>query len=252
MRVFPKTVANRANVRNRVRLETWLSEWALDKSIRKAAFPGPSGDSDGPAAALAGSNGSCHFVPAEGHVIILPPVSTTLVEGRLLYVLVLKQVSDVFLVVPFSRFSTPATDHEWKTGLQAKPLRVLCLWNERTLSARALSGGWQAMHLAPRQHAQAVKAYDQCRGAGGSCGDGLATAFGPPLRNPLDPRHEYLAEEAALMDEHLQEMVLRKHAPELRPLYEQVAAPRLKAAEERSDYGRRDGNPVRRKRARRV
>ena len=99
MSVFPKTVAHRANVRNRIRLKAWLSEWALDRSIRKTVLAGHSEGSKRAIAALAESSTSGHFIPAEGHIFVLPPVSSALLEDRLLYVLVLRQVLDVFLVV---------------------------------------------------------------------------------------------------------------------------------------------------------
>lgn len=247
MKKLPKTTINRENARYRRQLADWLHEWRIDQSIRQAAVAGLPPDAAPRGFVVPEGRNSRNLSPAEGLVILLPPASATFAAERPLYVLVLKKISDAFMVAPFGRFATPATDREWKTGLRAKPLRVLCLWNARKISARALATGWFTARLSSHKHQQALTAYEQSSHPGG---DSPTKAFGPPLRHPLDPRHEYLAEEAALMDEHLLELESQEQVPAVAFLYQQMSSPLLKAAEDRPDYGRRSTKPGSRKRKR--
>jgi len=247
MGILPTTVASDVNARHRIALAKWLNEWALDQAIRRVASV------DAPTAARSpdtnsGESGAWrHGVPAEGQIILLPPASATFTAGRPTYVLVLRKVQDCLVVVPFSRFATPATDREWITGLRSKPLRVLCLWNARRTSADMLATGWLTARLRPNKHQLANKVFKKRIESDEPCMAGVIRGLGPPLRHPLDPRHEYLAEETELLDELLSELEREreKQEPEAASIYTQPRSPLLKAAESRRGYGRQSGKPGR-------
>ena len=118
------------------------------------------------------------------------------------------------------------------------------------MSAHALSAGWLSSCLPLRKHAQVLKTYERCRRRGRGAGEAGRRVFGPPLCHPLDPRHEYLAEEAALLDEHVLDLESKGQSHGGDFLYGQFQSPRLKAAEDRADYGKGRGRPVRRARKR--
>lgn len=114
------------------------------------------------------------------------------------------------LMAPFSPFSVPATTGEWLTGRTTPVLRVLEVWNARSVPTAALEKSWR------------VDAFKdtECKGAWhvfehDAFGKVLAPEFerqvGPPLVHPDDPRRQYQDEEFALLAkfqasvEHMQE-----------------------------------------------
>ncbi|MEI6970439.1 MAG: hypothetical protein WCL44_02895 [bacterium] len=223
-----------ATASHRAALEAWLYEWALGRTIRKVGGSGADGRA-GAGRPAGGEEVSTRrsFVPVEGQVILLPPVTAAFAVGRPVYVLVLRRAKDAFLVAPFGRFATPATDGEWKTGLRARPLRVLSFWNARMVSGRALGSGWLTASLSRTRCERAILIHEQIASGGGR----TMRDVGPPLRHPLDPRHEYLAEEAALFEEHLLE--LENPGKVAAVVYPGATPARLKAAEDRATYGKR-------------
>jgi hypothetical protein len=102
------------------------------------------------------------------------------------------------LMAPFSPFSVPATTGEWLTGRSAPVLRVLEVWNARSVPYSALEESWL------------VDAWTdaECKGAWyvfehEAFGKALPAEFeqevGPPLVHPDDPRRKYQEEEVALL-----------------------------------------------------
>jgi len=235
MKTLPRTVSSSETQRHRRQLARWLREWQIDRAIRRApAEHGPSAE-ELPDVSGAGMGPPCPaFSPAENDVVLLPPASRA--ASRPVYLLVLqKRAPDTFLVAPFGRFAVPAVPGEWRTGLRAKPLRVLCAWNARVVEARLLAKGWRAGVLKAEGVRRAMELHRGLRG-----GEPLKTLaerdLGPPLRHPLDPRHRYLEEEAALLEEHWAAIESgMSGAPAAFP-YDQSPAPLLKAAEDRDRY----------------
>ena len=93
-------------------------------------------------------------------------------------------------LVPFGLLAVPAIPGELGID-RGWPLAVLCPWNRFTIPSEALTAGWLVDSLSPAEE-QAVR-----RVAGlvpDDGGDGAESAIysGPPLRHPLDPRHEYM------------------------------------------------------------
>ena len=234
--------ATRGAVDNeRQRLSEWLYEWQLDQTLRAAEADQPV--SAGEPAIAAPPAAWPTKTASVGDVILLPPILTRRPGERPVYVLVLEMTSDAFLAAPFSRFATPATDGEWWTKLRTKPLRVLCLWNTRTVPVRFLPRVWITARMPPDKQIPAFRIYKQIRQGDMRNASTASPDVGPPLRHPLDPRHAYLAEEADLLDEHLAVLEsLLQEKPGALP-YEHASAPHLLAAESRASYGQQDGHP---------
>jgi hypothetical protein len=138
-----------------------------------------------------------------GDIRLLPPLPGTVTAVRLLYVAVLEpRGADRWLTAPFGRYSVPGLPGEWRTGLRAMALRVLCVWNAREVSDAALGTAWRADRLSVSALRKALElrrrlqAGEPLRTTGG--GD-----LGPPVRHPRDPRLLYEVEEAADYDDAL-------------------------------------------------
>ena len=249
------TTSYRLLAAERRRLAAWLQEWRLDQALPvhpdagppaaviRTVPPPPQDASDGAPAqtgAPACSPGDIRLIyPPCNRDDCLPP----------LYVAVLRAVAqNVWLVAPFGRFSTPAVPSEWRTGLKALPLRVLCLWNARTVADRKLAGrscraGALSARLVtripatPPQWAPAMPLQptpaplSPCRPA--------PSRVGPPLLHPADPRWIYLERETDRMDAGL----AAGHASHgaIAPLpgapYPLGGGSLLKAAEDSPDFG---------------
>ena len=241
MNPLPGTVVSKERQRQRRQLAAWLREWQADRALRtllplaeegeEAVFSPPAPDRT----ANASPGG-----PAPGQVFLLPPASAGSADERPVYVVVVKDAGDEFLIAPFSRFATPAFTGEWRTGLRPKPLRVLSLWNSRVVPAHVLSAGWFTLQVPARKLDEIRRALEGWSGPGGDCPPGPSTASGPPLVHPLDPRHTYLAEESALVEQLIATAACRTRAP---LIYEEPRSELRLAAEPRAPYGKHPRKP---------
>lgn len=235
----------------RRRLLLWLSEWEVDRFLRGTCPPcrvrartrqGPwgGGSRSVPATAAPGMQR-----PQPGDVWLLRPSPATIGSPgeRPVYVLVLDVAGQgALLVVPFSRYSSPATPAEWRTGLRVPALRVLCLWNRRYAHPPLVDRGWLCTRL-PRRFLDRARAMWTLAGENPDKVAPRNRSLGPPLVHPADPRHAYLAEESALIDELLEAAPVS--APVSAPagtspgLYREGASRILMAAEPHVRYGTR-------------
>lgn len=173
------------------KLSAWLHESQLDRAMTNATDIPPAGASDAallpPAAPEAIESEQVCF--QSGDVLLLKPL-TPLTRSRPVYVVVWKK-SDAAgrcQVVPFARFASPATPGEVLSGLESPPLRVLCWWNRRMVSAAWLQAStWRICRLVPALVPTLFMDGDERRG--------------PRLVHPLDPRHAYLDTERELWEE---------------------------------------------------
>ncbi len=181
----------------RERLATWLAAWRLDRAMAAADGDAAETAEAGEPAAGARAAGVAPRAeyaaraapPRAGDVLLLKPL-TPLTRRRPVYVLVLGRggARGTRQVAPFARFEVPATPGEAGTGLAPPPLRVLALWNRRTVPAARLAAlAWPVLRLSRTQRLEASAAGE--------------TRRGPPLVHPLDPRHDYLDEERRLWPE---------------------------------------------------
>lgn len=172
--------------REEEKLAAWLRERELDESIAMA-FPGAPAETAGFPKGTSLSIGQTGEEITAGDIVLLPPYGPFTSE-RPVYVAIARPIADDrWEVVPFSRFSVPATGGEWSTGREAAPLKVLCPWNRGELPAAFLRAGWRVERLTGEEQ-RWIRGEE----------DPAEERKGPPLLHPLDPRHDYLEEEKAL------------------------------------------------------
>ena len=184
-----------ASDEHKARLAAWLREWDIDRALAD--------DDDQETAASAPvpmRAGAEHPCPAARDIRLLMPL-TPGARAHPRYMALLRREDDGrWLVAPFGRLATPAWPGEWRTSRNEPPLRVLCLWNAARLSEGLLLSSWKVDELSDKDAACALaawRAWSPDQGARSS-GD---PRVGPPLSHPLDPRHDYLEEERAWMDD---------------------------------------------------
>lgn len=110
----------------------------------------------------------------------------------LCYVLILRQWDQAtYLVVPFSRFSLPATDEEiLLSHTRTEYLSVLQLWNARTLHPLFLRRSWLVDTLDEHELALARNALAYVLTGEGDC-DQFMMRMGLPVYRSFDPRLDY-------------------------------------------------------------
>lgn len=102
-----------------------------------------------------------------------------------------------WLVIPFSSFSVPATDTELKLKVDGGlGLRVVQLWNARSLLTETVAKGWHVHMLPDEDVADIVSAWQWSVGNGELSDDQLART-GMPIMRRDDPRITYEDESLA-------------------------------------------------------
>ena len=102
-----------------------------------------------------------------------------------------------WLVVPFSPFSSPATDEEYRLGGgRTEYLDVLQFWNTRTVNALFLRRSWLVDTLTPEEMRRAEILFD-CSLTGADVPDDLLAHTGLPIVSADDPRLDYKSESLA-------------------------------------------------------
>jgi hypothetical protein len=216
------------------RLGRWLAEWKLDCLLRSST---PEESVAATGQSVEGMSLKNSSPPDVGQIRLFHPAPKREADHRPIYVAILeKRSGNAFLIAPFGRFAEPAIPGEWRTGFRAMPLRVLCLWNARIVAAAVLKSSWQASRIPKAKIAQALELH-----AGTPLGSARGSDIGPPLRHPLDPRHTYLAEESARLDEQVVALEAMSRETAETFLYKQTPSQLPLAAESREAYGRRSG-----------
>lgn len=110
------------------------------------------------------------------------------------YVAVLEEwEKGMWLIVPFSHYATPATPGEMSTDIDMRGLRVLQVWNGRTVQDDILKKSFLFDRLSDKVREDALALFRHEMG-----GVDLPTSFsaqrGVPIVNEADPRREYLKE----------------------------------------------------------
>ncbi len=158
------------------RVRDWLVEWDAFLALEAGA----EGETGPPPGAVEGPGDPA--APAAGQIRLLPP---SLSPDAPRYAAVAEGREDgSFRVFPFGRLGVPAFPGE--RGLDRPwPLAVICLWNPIRLPAKTLAAGWFVGELTPEE-----RKWLEGGDAEGSAADNANE--GPPLRHPLDPRHDYI------------------------------------------------------------
>lgn len=257
-----KPQALRARDAERRQLIAWLHEWAVAGVLAaEADLPSAHGMAVEPAPDIqpaASTRGTAFSAGASrrsrrntrcapGDIRLIHPADNGHDGLPPLYVAVVSAAAQGgWLLVPFGRFSTPAVASEWRTGLKAMPLRVLCLWNARTVPDTLAAHSWFAGRLSLRLLA---RARTLCAEVSAQATDGIPAGrpdsnrrtvpeFGPPLVHPLDPRWMYLSQEADRVEATFAAAGLthcnRSTGPSSR--YPLAGDTMLKAAEDKPDF----------------
>jgi len=187
------------------RLARWLHEWQIEQALQdvpqdylegtqEVERPSVKLDRDVEAAST-----DDEPTLARGQVRLLWPEVSGAGDVPVYVAILDVDEHDRPLTVPFSRFAEPGLPGELATGIAARPLRVLCLWNAQHLPRATLCRSWLAAGLSNSELETAVTAY-LCISADKTLPAELVTRSGPPLVHPDDPRHVYRARQALRMD----------------------------------------------------
>lgn len=174
-------------------LDAWLSEREADRSLRSLPDdPLPfTVDAERLADAAAPFDGTVE----PGQIRIL---STEFVSGgdALPFVAVLDRwMADLWLVAPFSPYSTPASPGEMASGVRFAGRRVLQCWNARTAHESLVSRSRVVGVLGESARRDALALFRHVA-SGAALPDSFEALVGPPVLSEADPRREFLAESA--------------------------------------------------------
>ena len=100
---------------------------------------------------------------------------------------------DMWLIVPFSPYKTPATPGEMETGLDTYGLHVLQAWNGRTVQEAILKKSYLFGVLSEKVRKDALALFRHEFG-GVSLPSDFSARLGSPIIEAEDPRREYLDE----------------------------------------------------------
>ena len=133
-----------------------------------------------------------HLVRPFDHDIDAGQVRVLFGVESIAYVLVTRKWDEgSWLVIPFSMYSSPATDTELQTKVTGgMGLRVLQLCNARSLLTQTLERSWLVHTLSEEDLADALTAWQWTVGVGELTEDQLART-GMPITNRKDSRIEY-------------------------------------------------------------
>jgi len=209
------------------KLRLWLVEWSTDRMLN-----GSDSEELPRHWTPASTSGRSLKSAKPGQIYLLSPETAALAR-RLRYMAILDRRSDgAIMMAPFSRFGVPATQGELRTGRREMHLRVLCLWNARWIRKVCLPAGWHVANMGRCLLASAMNVHHAfTEDAPVSCD--LKDLIGPSLKHPLDPRHEYIAEEKHWLDEYLERPLIKESLQYVYPSTEILSM----AAESRARYG---------------
>ncbi len=106
---------------------------------------------------------------------------------------------NVLVIAPYGPFPEPATATELLTGRPAGPLRVLSLWNARTIEPALLAEASRFVDRLAPQELQEARIVARHAVAGEDMKEQLWDRVGCPIVHPDDPRIIYQDEETRMM-----------------------------------------------------
>src|ERR1019366_6525983 len=126
------------------RLARWFAEWNLVQNLRREdpQFAEPFRPNRGQPGTLCPDPEPpvAPFDPelAKGQIRLMAPLLFAEFRRPIYVAMIAEWGPNSFLTAPFGSFLEPATKAEWLTGRPEHALRVLCLWNARTMPAEVL------------------------------------------------------------------------------------------------------------------
>lgn len=196
---LPKLPRDRTPPALKRRLARWLAEWNVYLTLRSVEAEREAADGAPvqpmPRRMPSTEGRDMDGRPAEGDVRLMHPAGSAGAAGPA-YIAVLSAAEGGRLVImPFGRFAEPAVPDELRTRRHEPFLRVLQFGRAAALPADLVARSWRITALSPADLQDARAALASTR-AGSRVSGRLALRTGPALWSLLDPRHEYLEEEA--------------------------------------------------------
>ena len=182
-------------------LEAWLTEFYADLALRSVDIVEDSGsgrvlDTSGVITQWPDEVGPGDAEPEPGAIRLMHPTVPGM-GSRLYYLAVLRrEASRGWLCTPFSPYSTPASPGEVASGIDEPGLRVISLWNARTISDEVIAQSWPSGRLPDELRSRCEALLEDPPHSWLLAARRWETQ-GPRVVHSLDPRHDYMAEELA-------------------------------------------------------
>ncbi len=167
-----------------------IASWLADREAAREAMKMDVGETIQDSARMAAGSEVYDENIAVAQIRILSKQYTT--EPDVIpYVAVLdKWDEDMWLIVPFSPYKTPATPGEMETGLDAYGLHVLQVWNGRTVQESILKTSYLFGELPERARYEACALFRHELGGVPLPAD-FAAKRGSPIVEAADPRRDF-------------------------------------------------------------
>jgi hypothetical protein len=133
--------------------------------------------------------------PAEFQIRLWPAAD---LNAEPIYGLLMRAGYGRWRVVPFSPLALPAIPEELQVR-EKSPVQVIQGWNAKEWPAAKVKSSWCVGELEESVRFR-VNSWWLWMEDGGEMPGALSSFTGPPLRHPLDPRHDYREEELQRVD----------------------------------------------------
>lgn len=170
-------------------IASWLADREAARDVMKMSVEETVQDS----AVMAAMSGEYDESIAISQIRILSKQYTTEPDVIPYIAVVDKWDDDMWLIVPFSPYKTPATPGEMETGLDAYGLHVLQAWNGRTVQEAILKKSYRFGVLSEKVRKDALALFRHEFG-GIPLPSDFSARLGSPIVEAEDPRREYLDE----------------------------------------------------------
>lgn len=198
-RELPKLDFSPAPEWQKERLSRWLAEWKEEVKIDRMIGELPDSELTRELECLGDLAQTTDgiFRTRPGTIVLLSPELTPSADFPVYMALLRDWDNESILCAPYSRFSEPATPGELLTGRKEAPLRVLQVWNARTVPASVLVQSWFVDSLSETEMNEAWAVFRST--ISGQIPERLTERLGPPVIHPEDPRIRYQEGEIQLL-----------------------------------------------------
>ena len=170
-----------------------IASWLADREAAREAMKMDVGETIQDSARMAAGSEVYDENIAVAQIRILSKQYTTEPDVIPYVAVVDKWDDDMWLIVPFSPYKTPATPGEMETGLDTYGLHVLQAWNGRTVQEAILRKSYLFGDLSEKVRNNAIALFRHEFG-GVSLPSDFSARRGSPIVEVTDPRREYLDE----------------------------------------------------------
>ena len=170
-----------------------IASWLADREAARDVMKMNVEETVQDGAAMAAASGKYEENIAIAQIRILSKRYTTEPDVIPYVAVVDKWDDDMWLIVPFSPYKTPATTGEMETGLDTYGLHVLQAWNGRTVQESILKKSYLFGNL-PEKVCNDALALFRHEFGGVSLPSDFSSRRGSPIVEAADPRREYMDE----------------------------------------------------------